>query len=261
MIARKTIENILFAFLLTISFLGTLSAQEHDLEERTESDFEVTKMILHHVGDSHNFHILDWNGHPISMPLPIILWTDNGLITFMSSEFHHDEEGTVVVEKENQKFTLFHGKIYYADESANEKGVYVTLDEAQHPLNKRVLDFSITKLVFTLFLSMIVMLLLFLAAAKSYKKSENNIPKGIGKFMEPIIVFIRDEVAIPNIGEDKYKKYMPFLLTIFFFIWLNNIFGLIPFFPFSANLSGNISFTFTLAMITFIITLFSSRKS
>ncbi len=261
MIARKTIENILFTFLLTISFLGTLSAQEHDLEERTESDFEVTKMILHHVGDSHNFHILDWNGHPISMPLPIILWTDNGLVTFMSSEFHHDEEGTVVVEKENQKFTLFHGKIYYADESANELGVYVTLDEAQHPLNKRVLDFSITKLVFTLFLSMIVMLLLFLAAAKSYKKSENNIPKGIGKFMEPIIVFIRDEVAIPNIGEDKYKKYMPFLLTIFFFIWLNNIFGLIPFFPFSANLSGNISFTFTLAMITFIITLFSSKKT
>ena len=79
--------------------------------------------------------------------------------------------------------------------------------------------------------------------------------------MEPIIVFIRDEVAIPNIGENKYKKYMPFLLTIFFFIWLNNIFGLIPFFPFSSNLSGNISFTFTLAFITFIITTFISKKS
>ena len=261
MIARKTIENILLTFLFIISFSGIISAQEHDLEERTETDFAVTEMILHHVGDSHNFHILDWKGHPISMPLPIILWTDNGLVTFMSGEFHHDEEGTVVVEKENQKFTLFHGKIYYADESANEQGIYVTLDEARHPLNKRVLDFSITKLVFTLFLSMIVMLLLFLATAKSYKKSENNIPRGIGKFMEPIIIFIRDEVAIPNIGENKYKKYMPFLLTIFFFIWLNNIFGLIPFFPFSANLSGNISFTFTLALITFIITLFSSKKT
>ena len=85
-------------------------------------------------------------------------------------------------------------------------------------------------------------------------------PSGIGKFMEPIIVFIRDEVAIPNIGEKKYEKYMPFLLTIFFFIWINNVMGLIPFFPFSSNLSGNISFTFTLATITFIITLFSSRK-
>jgi len=261
MIERKTIENILLTFLFIISFSGIVSAQEHDSEERTEADFAVTEMILHHVGDSHNFHILDWNGHPVSLPLPIILWTDNGLVTFMSSEFHHDESGTVVVEKGEQKFTLFHGKIYYANETANEHGGYVSLDKEQHPLNKRVLDFSITKLVFTLFLSMIVMLLLFTAAAKSYKKSENNIPKGIGKFMEPIIVFIRDEVAIPNIGENNYKKYMPYLLTIFFFIWLNNIFGLIPFFPFSANLSGNISFTFTLAIITFIITLFSSKKT
>lgn len=261
MIARKTIENFLLTFLFVISFAGMISAQEHDMEERTEADFEVTEMILHHVGDSHNFHILDWKGHPVSMPLPVILWTDNGLVSFMSSEFHHDENGTVVVEKGNDKFTLFHGKIYYADENANAQGGYVTLDEAQHPLNKRVLDFSITKNVFSMFLSMAVLLLLFFAAAKSYKKSNNNIPKGIGKFMEPIIVFIRDEVAIPNIGENNYKRYMPFLLTIFFFIWLNNIFGLIPFFPFSANLSGNISFTFTLALITFLITTFISKKN
>lgn len=261
MIARKTIENILLTFLFIISFAATLSAQEHDIEARTEADFNVTEMILHHVGDSHNFHILDWNGHPVSMPLPIILWTDNGLVTFMSSEFHHDEKGTVVVEKKEQKFALFHGKIYYANETANSHGEYVALDEAQHPINKRVLDFSITKNVFSMFLSMVALLLLFFAAAKSYKKSQNNIPKGIGKFMEPIIVFIRDEVAIPNIGENKYKKYMPFLLTIFFFIWLNNIFGLIPFFPFSSNLSGNISFTFTLAFITFIITTLSSKKT
>ena len=136
----------------------------------------------------------------------------------------------------------------------------MTLD-ADHPTNNRVLDFSITKNVFSMFLSMIVLILLFFAAAKSYKKSDNNIPTGVGKFMEPIIVFIRDEVAIPNIGENKYKKYMPFLLTIFFFIWLNNIFGLIPFFPFSSNLSGNISFTFTLAFITFLITTLISKKN
>ncbi|MCL4117197.1 UNVERIFIED_CONTAM: hypothetical protein GTU68_045253 [Idotea baltica] len=111
-----------------------------------------------------------------------------------------------------------------------------------------------------MFLSMIVLLLIFFTAAKSYRKSANGLPSGIAKFTEPIILFIRDEVAIPNIGEKKYKKYMPFLLTLFFFIWLNNIFGLIPFFPFSSNLSGNIAFTLSLAAITFVITLFSSKK-
>ncbi|MEL6917803.1 MAG: F0F1 ATP synthase subunit A, partial [Bacteroidota bacterium] len=124
----------------------------------------------------------------------------------------------------------------------------------------RPLDFSITKNVFSMFLSIIVILLLFMTAARSYKKSASNMPSGIGKFLEPIIVFIRDEVAIPNIGEKKHHRYMPFLLTLFFFIWINNIFGLIPFFPFSSNLSGNIAFTMTLAVITFVITLFSSKK-
>jgi F-type H+-transporting ATPase subunit a len=194
------------------------------------------------------------------MPLPIILWTNNGLVTFMSSEFHHDETGSVVVEKKGQKFTIFHGKIYYANKIANNHGEFVTLDAKHHPTNARVLDFSITKNVFSMFLSMIILFLLFLAVARSYKKSENNVPKGIAKFTEPLIVFIRDEIAIPNIGEHHYKKYMPFLLTLFFFIWLNNIFGLIPFFPFSSNLSGNIGFTFALALITFIITTVVAKK-
>ncbi len=241
--------------------LATASTFANSKEKDEEKEFDVTGMILHHVGDTHNFHILDWKGHPISMPLPIILWTNNGLVTFMSSEFHHDEKGKVVVEKNGEKFTLFHGKIYYANEEANSHGEYITLDPEHHPTNARVLDFSITKNVFSMFLSMFVLILLFLAAARSYKKSKNNVPSGIGKFTEPIIMFIRDEVAIPNIGEHKYKKYMPYLLTIFFFIWLNNIFGLIPFFPFSSNLSGNISFTFTLAFFTFVITTLVAKKN
>ena len=111
-----------------------------------------------------------------------------------------------------------------------------------------------------MFMSAAIMLLLFLFAARSYKKSENNMPSGFGRFLEPVVVFIRDEVAIPNIGKHSYRKYMPFLLTLFFFIWLNNLIGLIPFFPFSSNLSGNITFTMTLAVFTFIIMLFSSKK-
>lgn len=259
----KTIKfNVIKKLILGVFLvLATTSSFANSKETEEDKEFDVTSMILHHVGDSHNFHILEWNGHPVSLPLPIILWTDNGLVTFMSSEFHHDEKGIVLVEKKGQKFTLFHGKIYYANDEPNEHGEYVTLNSEHHPANSRVLDFSITKNVFSMFLSMFVLMLLFLTAARSYKKSSNNVPSGIGKFTEPIIVFIRDEIAIPNIGEKKYKKYMPYLLTIFFFIWLNNIFGLIPFFPFSSNLSGNIGFTFTLAFITFLITTVIAKKT
>ena len=107
---------------------------------------------------------------------------------------------------------------------------------------------------------MILLLLIFGFSARAYNRSENGVPTGIAKFTEPLIVFIRDEVAIPNIGEKHYKKFLPFLLTLFFFIWINNIMGLIPFFPFSGNLSGNIAFTGVLALITFIITTFVANK-
>lgn len=261
MIAIKPIGKTLLTLLLFIPFFGILSAQEHQVESpKNTEEFKIDEMILHHIGDTHNFHILDWKGHPVSVPLPIILWTNNGLVTFMSSEFHHDEEGKVVIEKKGQKFTLFHNKIYYANDIANEQGEFISLDDANHPINERVLDFSITRNVFSMFISMLVLILLFGSVAKSYKKSDNNLPKGFGKFIEPIIIFVRDEIAIPNIGEKNYARYMPFLLTIFFFIWLNNIFGIIPFFPFGSNLSGNIAFTGALALVTFIITLFSSKK-
>ena len=223
--------------------------------EGSESDdpFDTKELIFHHITDSHSFHIA---GH-LAMPLPVILWTDNGLVTFMSSEFHHDLDGKTVVEKNGLKFVNLHDKIYQLDPGASA----VTFDAAQHATNaSRPKDLSITKNVFSMFLSLAIILLIFLSAARSYRKSGNNMPSGIGKFMEPIVLFIRDEVAIPNIGKKHHGRYMPFLLTLFFFIWINNVIGLIPVFPFSSNLSGNIAFTVTLAIITFIITLFSSKK-
>ena len=175
----------------------------------------------------------------------------------MSSAFHHDVDGKEIVERNGLKFINLHEKIYQLEAGATA----VSLDAEQHATNaKRPFDFSITKNVFSMFLSLLIILSIFLASARSYKKSGNNMPSGIGKFMEPIVLFIRDEVAIPNIGEKHYMRYMPFLLTLFFFIWINNVIGLIPVFPFSSNLSGNIAFTVTLALITFIITLFSSKK-
>lgn len=241
---------LLGSFFLWISFAGY--ASEKDTQE--DKPFDTKELIFHHIKDSHSFHVVG----DFSVPLPVILWTNSGLVTFMSSEFHHDIDGKVIVEKGKTKFVNFHEKIYQLNDGATS----VEFDKEHHPLNaERPLDFSITKNVFSLFLSMAVMLLIFLTVARSYNKSIDGLPSGIGKFLEPIILFIRDEVAIPNIGEHHYKRYMPFLLTLFFFIWLNNIFGLIPFFPFSSNLSGNIAFTMTLAAITFIITLFSSKKN
>jgi F-type H+-transporting ATPase subunit a len=216
-------------------------------------EFNASELIFHHIGDSHSFHIAG----DLSIPLPVIMWTDNGLVSFMSSAFHHDVDGKVIVEKKGLRFVNLHDKIYQLNEGASE----VILDKEDHATNAvRPLDFSITKNVFSMFLSVALLLLIFLLSARSYKKSNNNMPSGIGRFMEPIVVFIRDEVAKPNIGEKHYGRFMPFLLTLFFFIWINNVIGLIPFFPFSSNLSGNIAFTLTLAIITFLITIFSSKK-
>ena len=213
---------------------------------------------MHHIKDAHDFHIMDWEGHPVSIPLPVILWTENGLVTFMSSEFHHDDSGSFIVERNGQKFVKFHEEIYYASSTPNSHGSYVSLDTAQHPVNAHPLDFSITKLVFSMFVSMLLLLWIFGLSARKYDAT--GVPKGIAKFTEPLVVFIRDEVARPNIGEKHYKRFLPFLLTLFFFIWINNIMGLIPFFPFSANLSGNIAFTLVLALITFVITTLVGNK-
>ena len=245
----NTFKTLLFSLFLSISVLGYATEKE----AKEDKPFDTKELIFHHIKDSHSFHVAG----DLSIPLPVILWTDNGLVTFMSSEFHHDVEGKTIVEKKGQKFVNIHEKIYQLSDGAT----VVEFDEKHHAVNAvKPLNISITKNVFSMFLSMAVLLLIFLTAARSYKKSANGLPTGIGKFLEPIILFIRDEVAIPNIGQHHYKRYMPFLLTLFFFIWLNNIFGLIPFFPFSSNLSGNIAFTVTLAAITFIITLFSSKK-
>ena len=250
----NTFKSALFSVLfLTVSFFGYASEDAHS---ENKEEFNPKEMILHHVKDAYGMHIIDINGHPISIPLPIILYTDSGLTTFMSSEFHHDYNGEVVVEKDGQRFVNVHEKIY----RLNDGETTVKYDAEHHPINaERPWDFSITRNVFMMWVSVIVLLFIFLTTAKQYKKSGNYVPKGIASFMEPLIVFVRDEIAKPMIGEHKYKRFMPYLLTVFFFIWINNIFGLIPILN-GANLSGNIAFTFSLAFCTFLITTFSGNK-
>ncbi|MET2983863.1 F0F1 ATP synthase subunit A [Aureibaculum conchae] len=249
----NTFRIFLLALLFSVSLNGFASAEEKTSDEK----FDPKEMIMHHVKDAHGFHLWDWNGHPVSISLPVILWTDNGLTTFMSSEFHHDYSGKHIVEKNGQKFVNLHEKIY----QLNDGETSVTFDAEHHPTNaSKPLDFSITRNVFMMWVSVLVLLLIFIGAARRYKKSENFVPKGIASFVEPLVVFVRDEIAVPMIGEKTYKRYMPYLLTIFFFVWINNIFGLIPIIN-GANVSGNIAFTFTLALFTFIITTLVGNKN
>src|SRR5690606_36533171 len=134
----------------------------------------------------------------------------------------------------------------------NEKGESIIT-------NPKPLNFSITKNIFTILLSSTILAVLFLSVASAYRKREGKAPKGFQSFVEPIILFVRDDIAKPNLGY-KYERYMPYLLTVFFFIWFNNMFGLVPFLQGGANVTGNIAVTFVLAIITFLITAFSGNR-
>ena len=253
--ATISIKKTLLVLLFLVPFFAL--ATEKEGHNEAEKEFDASEMINHHIGDAHSFHIVDLYGHSISLPLPIILLTEKGLVTFMSSEFHHDNSGEIIVEKKGMKFISMHEKIYQLEEGEES----VVLNEEHHPENViKPLDFSITKNVFSMFLSAILLFWLFSAVGKSYKNN-SKAPKGLAGFLEPLVTFVRDDIAIPNIGEHKYAKFMPFLLTVFFFIWINNLIGLVPFFPGSSNLTGNIVVTGVLAVFTFIITTFSGNKN
>ncbi|MGF1924436.1 MAG: F0F1 ATP synthase subunit A, partial [Bacteroidia bacterium] len=217
--------------------------------------FEIGKFALHHIADSHSWHVIG----ETYIGLPVILYSNGKVITFNSSDFHHDDDAKNVVEKEGQRFVKMHEKIYMASDVANEHGQYIDLDEKHHAKNARPLDFSITKNVCTLLLSVTLLLVVFISVANGYKKRKGKSPKGLQSLLEPVILFVRDDIAKPNLGH-KYERFMPYLLTVFFFIWFNNMLGLVPFLPGGANLTGNIAVTMVLAVATFLVTIFNGNK-
>ena len=224
---------------------ATATTEAHGAKK--EGDFNVTETILEHIKDDHSWHL--W-GHT-SIHLPVILKTSKGFEVF-SSEKLVDEHHEPAIYKGNFDYKLVEGKTKIVDANGN-------VDEEA---SKQLWDFSITKNVASLFVSVFILFVVLLSAAAGYKKTGvKSAPKGLQSFMEPIILFVRDEVAIPNIGAKKAGKYMPFLLTIFFLILINNFLGLIPFFPGGANVSGNIAFTMTLAVFVFIVVNVSANKS
>ena len=208
---------------------------------------ENEEYINHHLLDSHSFNLLKTkDGHHWGFPLPVIFYDKaNGLHTMMSSSFH---EGGHPVESKGSYYTLSHEKIVKTDAVGT-----INHDKKGFTTNERVIDFSITKGVFMILVTGLIMFLLFVSMARSYKKG--SVPSGVARFLEPIILFIRDDIAIPNIGP-KYKKYMSYLLTVFFFILFLNIFGLMPF---GINVTGNIAITVALALVTFVLTQFTAN--
>ena len=212
--------------------------------EQTNEEF-VNGFIQHHLMDDHYYSFFaDKEEHRhYGFALPIIL-ADNGLKVFMSSEeFVYNGE---VVENGGQHYKYYHGKIYKTDAEGT-----INYDEHHHPTNEKPLDLSVTKNVVGLLLATVLLFLGFTALAKTYKNSANSIPTGVARFLEPLVIYVRDEMARPNIGDKKYKQFMPYLLSVFFLIFLLNLLGLTPL---GLNVTGNISVTVCLALFTFLYT-------
>ena len=258
----KKVVTTLFIAMISLSAFANHSVGESDAHANSansgEKEFNAVEMIMHHIADAHEFHVVG----DVTVALPVILYTDKGIVTFMSSEFHHDDHGLHVVTKNGQRFIKNHEHIYFASEKADGHGSYVSLNEEDAVLNAAPLDFSITKNVFSMMMSAILLLFIFLSVASAYKKKGvTSAPTGFQNLMETLILFVRDEIVRPNITSSKADKFVPYLLTVFFFIWINNMIGLVPFFPFSSNLTGNIAFTLTMAVCTMIITNLNGNKN
>ncbi|PHQ56514.1 MAG: ATP synthase F0 subunit A [Lutibacter sp.] len=242
-------------FLLLVTFSINAIANSVKEEEHGVKDLktEIKEYINHHLLDSYDFSLYSFTNDAgkhkyVGAPLPIILW-DGGLKVFLSSKFHH---GETVAEVDGNYYKVYHNKIYKTDASGT-----ITYDEAHHPTNTKPLDFSITKNVTVIFLVGLLMFFMFSRMAKSYQKN-GLMPKGMGRLLEPIVLYIRDDIAIPNIGKKHYKKYMSYLLTVFFFVWIINLLGLTPL---GVNVTNNIAVTLSLALITYFLTTFTANKN
>lgn len=237
------------------------AAVEDADEAAAEGDFNPGSTIIGHVTDAHSWHMFDYKSvdkttgdtveHAVAIPLPIILINDGHLDIFMSSKFHHGHA-------DYKGYRLIGGGI--------EKEEIICVDEDGQPLLDaegnvmKPIDLSITKVPAAIMIAVVLLIVLIMVAKNGYKKRVNQAPKGVQSLVEMLVVFVRDSIVRPMIGEKHYEKYLPYLLTLFFFIFFCNCLGLIPFFPAGANITGNLAVTATLAVITFLITNLSGNR-
>ena len=262
------------ALLFTLAITSVTFAKSDNTDHKDTPE-EVKGFIKHHLKDAHYFELF----HGAKMPLPIIVW-DNGIQFFLSSDFKKVEVKEVTApdstitfeplsesdsvakestdylyESKSSNYSIFHGKIV----AAKHGDILLKLNsDGKKKLvsHSSLIDFSITKNVLMTLLICALIFFLFTGLSKSYKKGP--IPSGFGRLLEPLVLFIRDDIAIPNIGEKHYKRYMSYLLTVFFFIWIVNLAGMTPL---GINITGNIAITFSLALITYLITQFTANKN
>jgi F-type H+-transporting ATPase subunit a len=281
----KSLSVAAFSLLLTVFSYSSFAQenpdrnlQKEDQEHHTSDEkggeghgkkksFDANEVIFGHVMDAHEFHFFSWadgegKQHHATLPLPILLYEPGrGLSFFSSSKFHHGEEAY-----NGYRIITAHYKEQLKEEGATEDEIRLLSDEQIVAVNNegnilpqvKVYDFSLTRNVVQMFIALALLVWIMTSVAKRYRMGQGltSAPKGLQNAIEPVIQFVRDEVAKPNLGH-QYKKFMPLLLTIFFFILINNIFGLIPG---SANVTGNIAFTAVLGLISFLAIMFSANK-
>lgn len=291
----KLVLRLLFLLVLSTGFVFAQEAEHHDEEHHeqdsgahgTEADYDPVGIVMGHISDANEFHLF---GH-VSIPLPIILYAPGQGFTFgLSNMFHHGETAV-------DGYVLNHGRVnrvvdpsfptghvelgdhavemssHMVDGKERDLGL-VAYDGKKYELDQpstldgglvgggisSFYDFSITKNVFTMFLAALLLIFVWGRVKRGYVKNEGKAPSGLQSLFEPLFVFIREEVTKPMIGEKNYERFQPFIMCLFFFILFCNLFGLIPIFPGSANVTGNIAVTLVLALLVFIVTNLNGNK-
>ncbi|MDX9694271.1 MAG: F0F1 ATP synthase subunit A [Bacteroidales bacterium] len=246
---RSCLKILSVLLLLMILCISTFAEDKHAPLDSTNATNESKKLdvgafIFDHILDQYGWHLFTYKHKHVSIPLPVILYSSNqGWEVFLSSKLEHGHAY----------------KGFIIDHNGKYKGKIIEVDSSNMFVEKP-LDLSITKNVLALIVSSIILIIVFLSVAKTYQRRIDMPPIGLQSLIEPVILFVRDDIAKSSINEKKYEKFTPFLLTIFFFILLNNLLGLIPIFPGGANITGNITVTLVLALFTFIITTISGNK-
>lgn len=230
---------------ILLFFICTAFATAATASEQKDEPVDVKEIVLGHMSDAYEWHITTWNGHHVSIPLPVIVkGEESGWHVFSSARFHHAPDG------------IYEG--FYLNEEANGK-IYELLPDGT---TVRPWDFSITKNVLQIWIAVALMLVIFIGSARWYRKrkSDSAAPKGFVGLIEMFVMSINDDLIKPSVGEKHYKRFAPYLLTAFFFIFTTNLLGLIPIFPGGANVTGNINITFFLAVTTMLVVNFSGNR-
>ncbi len=245
-------QIITITLFLVSSFIGlpNVIASEHNQNKNGDKaaekeELKIGEIIIEHITDSYEWHIMTVGEHHISIPLPVIFYDKGNWYIFSSSKFHHGSSAY---------------KGYYISKTSGINQGKIVRKNSEGKEVRPQFDISITKTIFAIMINAFLVILIFLSIAKAYKRRKGKAPKGLQSLVEPLIVFIRDDVAKSSIGDKRYERYLPYLLSLFFFIFLSNMMGIVPFFPGGANVTGNIGVTGVMAAFTFVITTVSGNK-